>query len=96
MYASGTPVQYTNAWLYSTGQAPTGDACHYKGVVVDDPKRLGNLDPEKFVVVQWSHRDEPQLILAKNVAPPRTAKLLDIPSWVEQQERTKRAKARKR
>lgn len=90
IYPPGTEVVYTNAWLYSTGQAPCGEACRYRGVVISDPKALGGLDPSRFVVVQWSHDPTPTLVLAANVAPLQSAKALDVPSWVSLQKRRKR------
>jgi hypothetical protein len=71
-----TEVQYTNAFLYSTGQAPTGDACFYVGTVVE-------VVDELFVRVRWSHDPaRPQLVRESNVAPRNSARALEIPSWV--------------
>lgn len=82
MYPIGTQVVYTNARLYSTGQAPTGDACRYRGVIVDAQDVLEGLDPLDFAVVQWSHSDELIVVNLANIAPLRTAKAQDVPSWV--------------
>lgn len=87
-----TEVQYTNAFLYSTGQAPTGEACFYVGTIVE-------VVDELFVRVQWSHdHARTQLIRAINVAPRNSARALEIPSWVGNvsQNKASRKRSRKR
>ena len=69
-------VQYTNAFLYSTGQAPVGSACFYVGTVVE-------VVDELFVRVRWNHEpNRPQLVRASNVARRGSVRALEIPSWV--------------
>jgi len=87
-----TEVQYTNAFLYSTGQAPTGDACFYVGTIVEVVDQM-------FVRVRWSHDPaHPQLIRAINVAPRNSARAFEIPSWVGNvsPSKTSRKRSRKR
>lgn len=77
----GDLVVYTNAWLYATGQAPTGSACRDEGVVVDRPDLLGGLSPERFIVVHWRGENTPRPVSRANVGRRRSARVLDVPAW---------------
>lgn len=83
-FAPGDRVVYTTRWLWSVGLAPTGAACHYRGIVVDRPDLLGGLDPERFVAVDWQDGGEPMVVNVANIGHVGVrggARTYDVPIW---------------